>query len=189
MSSVMTPIGMLNFPNLFAAKAPVEGAEPRFSVVLIFDKKAQATPEWAALVQAVNETIDAKWGAGKHKDALFIKRNKIAVPWRDCSEKEYAGYDVDGGVFISPWSKQRPGVINGAMEDVISAADVWGGQLGRCTVHPFPYDVSGNRGVGLNLNNLQITKMKMPRLDGRKAASQEFGKQNDDEDAGGEGLF
>ena len=40
MASLMTPYGLLSFPNLFTPRAPAEGAEPRYSINLVFDEKA-----------------------------------------------------------------------------------------------------------------------------------------------------
>ena len=48
--------------------------------------------------------------------------------------------------------------------------------MGRVSYRAFPYDASGNKGVGLGLVNIQITDMTTPRLDGRKNAQDEFDK-------------
>jgi hypothetical protein len=49
----------------------------------------------------------------------------------------------------------------------------------------YPFDNSGNRGVGVGLNNVMVVE-KGPRLDGRKSASEEFaeyaGERDDDGD-------
>jgi hypothetical protein len=186
MSSILTPIGMLSFPQLFVPKPPAPGAEERFGCNLVFDKNAQTTPEWVALKQAVAAAIDEKWGTGKSRDKAFV--SKLRMPWRSCSDRDYTGYDVDGGVFIAPWSKNKPGIVgpNGKTA-ILIASDVWSGQLARATVHPFCYDTSGNKGVNLNLNNLQIAKLDMPRLDGRKKPEDEFDAIGDAE-AGDTGV-
>ena len=41
--SLMTPTGILSFPNLFVARAAVPGGEPRFSLNLIFNDEAIKT--------------------------------------------------------------------------------------------------------------------------------------------------
>ena len=175
MSSVLTPTGIMSFPNLFVPKPPAPGAEPRFGLNLILDRAAQADPQYAALRRLVGECIDEKWGAGKSRDMDWIKRQKIKTPFRPSAERDYTGYDVDGGVFISPWSKNKPGLVDARRQDILVPGDVWSGQLVRCTVHAFAYDTSGNKGVAFNLNNVQVVKQDMPRLDGRKAAKDEFG--------------
>jgi hypothetical protein len=188
MSSVRTPIGVLSFPHLFVAKPATLGGDPRFSLNLIFDQAAQKTPEYQELRKLVVDAIEDEWGQGKARDAEWMKKMKLRLPFRKCSERDYTGYDVEGGVFIAPWSKNQPGVIDASQQDMV-ASDVWAGQLARCSVHAFTYEHSGNKGVSFNLNNVQIVKAKMPRLDGRKAAREEFDKIDGaaDPEAGGGG--
>lgn len=181
MASLMTPVGMLSFPQLFTARAPVPGADPRFSLSLVVDKAAQKTPEWVAIREMIEEVFEDKW-PGKFRDADWQKKNKIKFPIRQASEKDYSGYDQPGAVFISPWTKNKPGLVDARRQDIITPSEVWAGQLARCTVHGFAYDTSGNKGVGLMLNNVQITKADMPRLDGRKDAKAEFGNAGSDTD-------
>lgn len=181
MASVLTPIGMLSFPNLFVPKPPAPGADPRFGINLVLDKAAQAKPAYQELRKLVAQTIDEEWGLGKSKDTAWLSKQRIRLPFRPTSDRDYTGYDVEGGVFIAPWSKNKPGLVDANREDILVPGDVWSGQLARCTVHCFAYDTSGNKGVAFNLNNVQICKADMPRLDGRKAAKDEFDDVGDSE--------
>jgi hypothetical protein len=83
------------------------------------------------------------------------------------------GYN-DGDMFVSAWTKQKPGLVNAQRSEILDPNDVWPGQLARATIKPFAYNVSGNKGVSFALNNVQIVKRDMPRLDGRKAAEEDF---------------
>lgn len=177
MSELITPVGVLSFPHLFEARPPVRGAEPRFSCTFIFDAAAQATPEYAALKKAAHEVAIAEFGEAKLKDANFMR--KFRSPFRDASEKSYAGYD-EGSVFISPWTKKRPDVVDARLQDITVPDDVWAGQMARGSVKPFAYSEGGNYGVSFGLNNVQITKRKMPRMDGRKAGNKTFGAIEDE---------
>src|SRR4029453_58294 len=123
---------------IFTPKPPAPNAEPRFSINLLFDAKAQKTPEFAALRKAAMEAIEAKW-PGKSKDKAFVA--KLASPFKPCSEKDYAGYDIKDGVFITPWSKFRPGVVDKNMQPVLEPREVYAGQLIRASVTPFAYEV------------------------------------------------
>ncbi len=169
MTALITPFGILSFPTLFVPRAPVEGAEPRYSLTLVFDKVQQATAEYKTLRDAVAACAREKWG------------NKVPSnlrsPFRDASEKDYAGYE-DGFIFINAWTKTAPGLVGPNREDIHDPNDIWAGQLARASVKPFAYDTSGNRGIGLSLQNVQIGKFDMPRLDGRVAASKAFDDAN-----------
>lgn len=172
-SGIISPIGVLSFPNLFVAKAAVPGAEPRFSGTLIFNKDAQATPEFKALKAAIKACAEAEFGS-KLKDPNFVK--KLRNPIRPASEKSYEGYGEDGAVFISPWTKRRPGIVGPSLQPIDVQDDVWAGQLARMEVSVFAYNTSGNAGVSLGLSNVQVTKRDMPRMDGRSAPDKVFGK-------------
>lgn len=178
---LITPSGVLSFPHLYVARPPVRGAEPRFSCTIIFDAAAQATPEYKALKEAAHAVALAEFGSAKLADKNFMK--KFRSPFRDASEKSYEGYD-EGSIFISPWTKKRPGVVDARLQDITVPDDVWAGQLVRGDVNPFAYSEGGNYGVSFGLNNIQVIKRKMPRLDGRRAANKAFGAlEIEDEEA------
>src|SRR5262245_58258637 len=99
--SLRTPIGVLSFPVLFSPRPRAPGSEPVYQISLLFDKDAQRDPLYEGLRQAVRAKIDETWGQGKSRDANFVK--SLRLPFRKCEEKAYAGYDIDGGMFISPW--------------------------------------------------------------------------------------
>jgi hypothetical protein len=105
------------------------------------------------------------------RDAAYVRT--LRLPFRDAGEKNFEGYEP-GWIFISARSKDRPGVVDGRLQDITAEADVWPGQLGRLFVSPFCYDVSGNKGISFALNHVQIVKADMPRIDGRIAANRAF---------------
>lgn len=169
---MLTPIGRLAFPNLFKPRAAVAGAEPRYSTILLLDEDAQKSDEFKALKQAVFECIEDEWGAAKAKDSTFVK--SLRLPFRDAGEKSYEGFEK-GMVFIAPWTKSQPGIVDAQVQDIINPERVWAGQLARLDVNAFAYNQSGNKGVSLGLNHVQITNEDQPRFDGRKQASDVFG--------------
>lgn len=170
-AGLMTPIGMLSFPRLFQPRAAAFGQDARYSCAILFDPAAQASKEYAALKKAVLEVGSMEWGEPKMKDPNFVRG--IRLPFRSADEKQFEGYEA-GWSFINARSKDRPGVVDGRLQDITAEADVWPGQLGRLFVAAFAYDVSGNKGISFALNHVQITKADMPRIDGRIAASRAF---------------
>jgi len=172
--SLKTPIGILSFPTLFTPRtlANTPNAEPRYSLSLLFDQKAQATDEFKGLKKACAQAIDERWGTGKSQDKAFV--SKLRLPFRKCSEKNYDGYNIPGGLYISPWTKSRPGLIDKNRQEITVPEDVWAGQLARCTVNCRAYAQQGNQGVHFLLNNVQICRTDGKRLDGRKSAPDDF---------------
>lgn len=176
MATVMTPIGTLNFPTFFEAKAnqanPSQGK--RFSGMLLFDKQATETTAYKELRAAIMEAIEYKFGASKAQDAAFVR--SLRMPLRPATEKTYAGFD-QGEIFMSAWSKEEdgaPGVVDLQGDRIVVPGDVFSGQLGRMTVRPFAYDSNGNKGVAFGLEHIQIVKADMPRLDGKQKAEDAF---------------
>ena len=164
-NTLRTPVGMSSFVHLFTARAVTPGSEPRFSMNILFDDAAQKSPEYAAMKKEVAAVVKEKWPTGAPSG--------LRSPFRDAGEKDYAGYEA-GVIYINPWSKQKPGIVDGRLQDVHAADDVFPGQLVKATIRPFAYDNSGNKGVSFGLQNVQIVKADMPRLDGKKAANSDF---------------
>ena len=177
MASLITPTGILSFPVLFTPRPVVQGGDPRYGINLIIDPTGQKTPEFAALRRAVAQIIDEKWGTGKSRDKAFV--GKLRNPFLSCADVDYEGYEDKDAVFIRPWSKNKPGLIDAYRNEITVPGDIWAGQLVRCSVNPFAYEQSGNRGVSFGLNNVQVCRVDGRRLDGRRAAKDEFGDYDD----------
>lgn len=161
---VRTPAGVLSYPRLFTPRPRVEGGQPVYTLNLIFDQNAQATPEFQAMRKAVHDAIIEKWGQAKANDPKFIKM--LMLPFRPCADKaDSEGYDVEGGVFVGAWSKNPPGVVDSRLQPMVES-DVWGGQIARATLRPFAWERSGKRGVSFGLNNVQILRADMPAFGG-----------------------
>lgn len=171
-SSVITPYGLLCFPSIFEARSAVPGQEPRFSIVLLFDEAAQKSREFRAMQDEIVAAAHAKFGPKLPQG--------LRMPIRDAAEKpEYQGF-TPGKVFVSAWTKIRPGIVDNLRNEIFVREDVWPGQMARAYVKPFGYDTSGNKGVSLSLEHVQIVKKDMPRIDGRKAAKEVFGDVPED---------
>src|SRR5262245_25755071 len=110
MASLRTPVGILSFPVLFSPRPRSPNAEPCYNCVLLFDQNAQKDPLYLALRKAVADKIDEENGQGKSRDRAWMQG--VRSPFRPCSEKSYAGYDIPGGIYINPWTKTRPGVVD-----------------------------------------------------------------------------
>jgi hypothetical protein len=109
---------------------------------------------------------------------------QLVSPFRDAGEKSYDGYHP-GDIFIAPWSKNKPGVVDRRKQDILLPEEVWSGQLVRANVNPFAWQHTGRKGVSFGLNHLQIIESKgRQRLDGRPTAGSAFddGVVKDDDD-------
>jgi hypothetical protein len=166
MSAINTPYATLSFANLFTPRPRGEGL-PVYSCSLIFDQQQQKSPAYKALQNACIETAKKEWG-----DNVVLKQLKM--PFNDAGEKAYDGYEP-GHTYISPWSKNKPGIVDAQRQDILLPDEVWSGQLVRANVVPFAWSHTGKRGVSFGLNHLQVIQSEgRQRLDGRPAASSAF---------------
>jgi len=169
MPNILTPVGTLNFPQLFEAAPRSKGSEKLvYTGVLCMDPAARNTGAFKTLEEAIEEIVQDLMK--KHK----IKRERIDVALRDGDEKADKYPSYAGTLYIAPWSESRPAIIGPDKEAVFDKDDVWSGQLARFNVRPFGWEYSGKYGVNFNLNGVQIMKFDMPRLDGKPTVDAMF---------------
>ncbi len=173
----------LAFSYLFKMRPPMEGGggEPKYAATLIFDEAGAKSPQFLALQGAVKAAVKEKWG-DKVPTGL---RN----PFRKNEERSADGYKgfPDGGFFINVSSKQKPGVVDRNLNEVIDEKDVYSGCYIRASLNVFAYDKAGNRGVAFGLNNVQKIR-DGESLGGRTRPDEDFKPLGDDGGSGSAGA-
>jgi hypothetical protein len=177
MAMFNSPYGTLAFPHLFKPRPRAEGGEAVFSTTVIFSPAQQKTPAFKAMQ-------DGCIAAAREKFGDKVALNSVKMPFRDAAEKEgkYEGFE-EGFIFINPWTKSKPGIVNAQRQEVILPEEVWAGQLVRVNITPYGWINSGKKGVSFALNHVQIVKTDTPRIDGRGTASSVFDDGEVDETA------
>lgn len=171
-----TPKFRVAFPQLFQAKAFDEKQEPKFSVMMLFDKEAQATPEFKAIVKRVAEIRKEKWGDKPPKNLKmpFKKGEKLQ---NNETGKYYGGCDEDT-VAISAQGKFAPDVLN-QKKHLLRAgvaadeAQLYAGCYAIATVTPQIFELPQSKGVTLYLGNVMKLAEGEP-LGGKVSADQDF---------------
>lgn len=156
----------LSFPNLFIPVAIEDGKDRKYSAVFLLPLNYDMTPLKAAVVAAVT----AKWGA---LGIELLKAGEIKLPWRNQAEKpNLEGYSE--GWFITCSSKNKPGVVNAAVQPVIDPAEVAAGMQVIATVNPYAWDhpMTG-KGVGFGLLNVMIAADDGTRYGGAASKPEE----------------
>lgn len=181
---LITPAAILSFPNLLEPRAAAEGQEAKYSAALLFDPEGDV-PKGSATFEEMQDAAlaVAREAFGKDADKLIAK-GKIELPWRDDGAEK--GYP-EGVIFINARSKRKPGCVSifpdkDGRPTVIGDDDIeselYPGAVVRASIAFFDYDVSGNRGVGVGLNNIQKLR-DGDRLDSYVAAEDEFDADED----------
>ena len=172
MADVNTPRFRVSYPNVFKAKRNDLNGQDEFSIVCLF-KKGEDLSKLKAAAQAA---IVAKWGADQTKWPKNLRS-----PFRDQGEK---AKDVDGkrilppaheegAIFMNLKSKQRPGVVDQNVQQIIDESTFYAGCYAIASVNAFAYDQKGNRGISFGLGNIQKVADGEP-LGNRAAPEQDF---------------
>ncbi len=174
--SMILPPGTGSYVTVLEPRADQSG-KMKFSISLLIAKSRSA--ELEPLRKAALEVAVAKWGP---KGAAILANAKYPLI-KDGDKKVDDEGHVDpiykGMLVISSRSDRKPGVVDANRQPVYSDEDVYSGCLVRISGGLFAYDYQGNKGVSFGLNNVQVLR-KGQRLDGRKAAEDEFTEWKDE---------
>ena len=167
-TKVVTSKVRLSYCNLFEPRAQQEGGEPKYSVTLLTPKSDTAT---VAKIKAAQEAATvAKWPTKRPP--------KLATTLHDgdgVKEKtgEPFGPECQGHWVMSVSSKNKPGVVDANLNEILDKTAIVSGDYGRVSINAYGYDVSGNRGISFGLNNVQFLEKGEP-LGGRTRAEDDF---------------
>ncbi len=174
MSNVMTPVFRASYPALFKSKLNDLNGEQEYSVVALFPKNA----DMSKLKAAAQAVIEEKWGKEKNKWPKNLKSPFRLQEEREKYDEETgkkllpAGHEA-GAIFMNLKSKQKPGLVNADVQDILDASEIYAGCYCRATVRPYAYEVKGNAGIAFGLQNVQKVKDGDP-LSGRTKATDDF---------------
>ena len=177
-TKVVTGLVRFSYVNIFRSRAFRDGQDAKYSICLLIPKKDKATLAKIkkAIDDAIEEGISSKWG-GKRPKTLHL-------PLRD-GDEERADEDpeYEGMYFLNANSTQKPGIIDRDRNEILDSDEVYSGCWGRASINFFPYDNTGNRGIGVGLNNIQKLKDDKRLGAARASAEDDFADDfNDDDD-------
>ena len=159
-----------SFPYVFKKRLNDKGEPDKYSLCVIIPKSDTDT------VKFLQEAIDAAKQKGKTEKWGGKIPAKCKSPLRDGDidrEDDPAFHDC---WFFNCTSKQAPGVRvreDGIVTEALDESEFYAGCYGAVTVNAFPYEASGNIGVGLGLNNV-IKLEDGERLAGGRSAEEDF---------------
>lgn len=171
----------LSYINVFTPRASEDEdgnkSEPKYSLCGIFSKSDKATlAKFNAAIEAVkaDPAAIAEWGG---KVPLNLK-----TPLRD-GDEEREGEEYKGNFFFNCSSKQKPGVVDADIQEILDQSKVYSGVYGRVSVNLYAYNKRGNKGIAVGLGNVQVLRDGEP-LGGRTLASDDFGPAANEDDGG-----
>ena len=181
---IVTPEFRVSFPRVFEAKAVNVGDKAKFSIQMLFRVKAdpkkphEVVVDITPLKNAVKAVLVQQFGPDQSKWPAFKKPDgspAVRLPFRDGKEKgEVDGYGYgDGIVFCSATSINKPEVVDQQKNPILVPSDFYGGCFARASLNLYWYEVKGNKGVALGLQNIQKLRDGEP-FSGRSRASDDF---------------
>jgi len=163
-----------SYANLFRPRAAAEGQDPKYSVCLLIPKSDKETlAKIRSACEAAIETGLPLWG-GKKPSGLKMPLRDGDVDRED--RPEYAGH-----YFINCSSKQKPGIVDRRLNEILDETEVYSGCYGRASINFYGYNQAGNKGVGCGLQNIQKLA-DGESLGGRSRAEDDFDAVDDDLD-------
>ena len=170
MATSMQIVGVGSYVTVLEPK-PDQKGKLKYSVTILVPKSLTKSldPLKAEAVRVAKE----KWGA-KGEAILAAAKNPMihdGDTYVGTSGEPDPSYK--GNWFIRMRTDRKPQVIDAKKQPVFTDDDVYSGCLLRVSGNVFAYEREGNRGVTFGLNNVQVLE-KRARLDGRKAAEDEF---------------
>ena len=182
---LMTPEAVLSFPALFVPRPPMPGStgDAKYEATLVFAPGTDLKELREEATKVANEKFGGKLSA-------LIQAGKFKTPF--LTEEGVDAKDLKypkGSIFIRAKAKTKPGVVSVHDKNtLISDPNImYSGCIVRATVRPFTYDQSGNKGVAFGLNNICRIRDGV-RIDGRKAAKDEFDSVEAPEELGDDTL-
>lgn len=170
-TKVVTGKVRLSYVNVFEPRAAQPGQEPKYSLCVLIPKSDTATlNKLKAAIEAAKQAGANLWG-GKVPAGLKL-------PLRD-GDTERDSAEYKGHYFINCSSKQKPGVVDAAVNPILDQSEIYSGCYGRVSINFYAYNQSGNKGVGAGLQNVQKVADGEP-LSGRSRAEDDFTAADDD---------
>ena len=170
MAKVITGLVRFSYVNIFRSRAFRDGQKEKYSICLLIPKNDKATI--AKIEKAIDEAkadgLLRKWGGKLPKN--------LHLPLRD-GDKERAGEapEYEGMYFLNASSNGKPGIVDRDLNEILDPDEVYSGCWGRASIDFYPYDINGNRGIAVGLNNVQKQKDGERLGGGRASAESDFG--------------
>lgn len=149
-----------------------DSGDPKYSATLLIPKTDKSTEAdiRAAINAAYENGVKNFWKGSRPQMRYPVIYDGDGVR----PSGEPFGEECKGHWVITASSKQKPQCVHiSNVHAELLPTDVYSGMYARVTINFFPYDNSGNRGVGCGLGNVCKTRDGEP-LSGRANAESDF---------------
>jgi len=167
----MTTIrGILNFPNVFTAKVPKAGGDPKFGVGVLMPANDPQVPGLLAEVQQAKLNTFPSGYTGTNC-CFDLYENKIPAA-KEYHDPRFVGWYL---FTCSAKADDRPAVVDMSRMPIADPAALYGGKVAYVSAGISGY-TAGTGGIGGWLNGILLTDEEPPmgRLDNKPSVEQMF---------------
>jgi hypothetical protein len=170
MSKLVTPEFRGSFvhilqPHAIKVAAGEKQPDARYQITIPIIK---TDPFWKQFVRLVEDTAKGKWGKIPPK---------LKTPKKDGDETDNEGNvrpELAGRFSIQATSKNKPGIVDAALQPIMSADEIYSGAWYRCSIHLYAWDhPTGGKGVSVALDNVMKVRDD-EAYSGRSTAAADF---------------
>lgn len=152
-TKVVTGKVRFSYANIFEAKAPTGGGEPKYSVTLLIPKSDTDTlGKIKTAMQDAADKFREKNGAAS-LPAKFNHTLHDGDGERDSGEPY--GDECKGCYVITVSSKQKPVIVDAFRNEITDPGEVYSGCYGRAAINFYGYNQAGKKGVSAGLLSIQ----------------------------------
>jgi hypothetical protein len=171
-TKVITGKSRFSYANIWEPKS-INGSDEKYSVSLIIPKSDTKT------VAEINAAIEQAKEDGKTKFGGKVPAN-LKLPLRDGDVDRPDDESYKNSYFINANSKERPNIVDKAVQPILDQREVYSGCYGRASITFYAFNQNGNKGIACGLQNIQKLSDGEP-LSGRSKAEDDFTTADDDD--------
>lgn len=170
-TKVVTGPCRLSYAHVWEPWSGEEGNEPKYSACLLIPKSDKRTlAAIKAAIEAAKERDKAKWGG---KIPANLKSN-LRDGDAELASGDREGEEYEGCYFLNVSSKQRPGIVDADLVEILDTTEVYSGCMVRASINAYGYNTAGNKGISFGLNHIQKIADGEPLGGGRGRAEDDF---------------
>jgi hypothetical protein len=158
-----TPAVRVSYPTLFTPRAFQPGNDPKYGIVLMFDKSnAEHMAFMKLLHQDCQAALAEKWPKEEERPRVALV-GETRSPIKDgdktvnnngiplCEKNpEYAGQFI-----VRANTASRPAIVDRNMQEILDSNELYGGCFCKVNLNAYTFDMSANKGVTFGLNGVQ----------------------------------
>lgn len=181
-TKVVTGKVRFSYCNIFEAREPQGGGDPKYSVTLLIPKSDTVTLD--KIKKAMGEAAEI-FRARNGANSLPAKPNHTLHDGDGTRESgDPYGPECAGCYVITVSSKQKPVIVDAFRNEITDPAEVYSGCYGRASINFYGYNSNGKKGISAGL--LSIQKLHDGDPFGTVGSANDFDDDFQDAEAGGD---